>query len=83
MSDYENSLYNYTTFFKFFRDFYEKADLSSLITKRSSEGLTFKDWRTVKRHLLPFKVFNKSLIEKVSAQKFYSSTVTQNIPNVI
>lgn len=82
-SDYESSLYNSGLFFSFFKAFCEKADLSALMVRPSSDGMKFKDWKNVKRHLLPFKVFNKSLIEKVSAQKFYSSDVSQNIPNVI
>lgn len=84
LSDYEASLYNYKTFFNFFRDFCSKANISALTSRRPADGLTFADWRNVKRHLLPFKAFNKSLIEKVSAQKYYSSAdnSSRTIPNV-
>lgn len=75
-------LYNNTTFFKFFADFCQKADLTAVVSNQSVDGMKYKDWKNVKRHLLPFKVFNKTLVEKVSAQKFYSSNVTQNLPQV-
>lgn len=81
-ADYESSLYNYRTFFSFFKDFCEKADLSSLVNHRVQTTLTFKDWKSIKRQIVPFKPFNRGLIEKVSAQKIYSSDVSQNIPNV-
>ena len=44
--------------------------------------MTFKNWKTVKRQILPLKVFNKSLVEKVSAQKFYSTNISQNANTV-
>ena len=81
-ADYEKSLYGYDTFFRFFKDFSEKANFSGSVSKRTGSAMSFKDWKTIKRHLLPFKVFNKNLVEKVSAQKFYSSNVSPTLPNV-
>ena len=85
LSDFDRTLFNFKTFFSFFENFVKKADLKVLIPQYESKDnlkFTFKEWKKLKKQIFPLKPFNKNLIDKISAQKYYSATAAPTIPGV-
>lgn len=86
ISDFDRTIYDYRTFYLFFENFIKKADLKVLLPQYENKGnnrFNFKQWKKLKKQIFPLKPFNKNLIDKISAQKYFAATTAPNIPNVI